>query len=220
MYYRYFHFPQLLKVSSKVLVLIPLFIFFWFHSVVRRDSKVFNSSSCLFLLIIKRSGRLAEIRWSVCISKSQRSLCFSFSWIDSGLCIYHLFVRSNFYFLHNSLSTQSCLVLYSFCANWLHSFIMWLIALSLSPHNLHLLFCCVLSILALMWLVFRALFIIIIIIVVVVVVVVYSLRVFHTSITDGFPLEFEWQQVSWTFLSIQPDLSIALIWMVSTRPLI
>ena len=49
-------------------------------------------------------------------------------------------------------------VLYSFCANLLHSLIMWLIVSSLSPHNLHLLFCCVLSILALIWLVLMALF--------------------------------------------------------------
>ena len=35
--------------------------------------------------------------------------------------------------------------------------IMWLIVSSLSPHNLHL-FCCVLSILVLIWLVFMALF--------------------------------------------------------------
>ena len=81
---------------------------------------------------------------------------------DSGLCIYHLFVRSNFNFLHNShsitLPTQSCLVLYSFCANLLHSLIMWLIVSSLSLHNLHLLFCCVFSILALVWFVLMALF--------------------------------------------------------------
>ena len=35
---------------------------------------------------------------------------------------------------------------------------MWLIILSLSPHNLHLLFCCILSILSLIWLVLMALF--------------------------------------------------------------
>ena len=78
------------------------------------------------------------------------------------LHIYHLFVWSNFNFLHNSLwttlPTQSCLVLYSFCASLLYSFIMWLIVSSLSPHNLHLLFWCVLSILALIWLVLMALF--------------------------------------------------------------
>ena len=115
-----------------------------------------------FLLTDTRSGCLAEIRWSVYISKSQRSLYVSFSRIDPGLCIYHLFVGSNFNFLHNSqwtaLPTQSCLILYSFCVNLLYSLIMWLIVSSLSPHNLHLLFCSILSILALIWLVLMALF--------------------------------------------------------------
>ena len=60
--------------------------------------------------------------------------------------------------LGNLLPTQSCLVSYSFCANLLHSLIMWLTVSSLSPHSLHLLFCCVLSIPALIWLVFMALF--------------------------------------------------------------
>ena len=64
-------------------------------------------------------------------------------------------------FLHNSqwitLYTQSCLVLYSFWGNLLHS-LMWLIVSSLSPHNLHLLFYCVLSILALIWMVLKTLF--------------------------------------------------------------
>ena len=55
-----------------------------------------------FLLIITWSGRLAEIRWSVCMSKSHRSLCVSFSRTDFGLCIYNLFVWSNFIFLNNS----------------------------------------------------------------------------------------------------------------------
>ena len=57
-----------------------------------------------------------------------------------------------------TLLTQLCLVLYSFCANLLHSLIMWLMVLSLSPHNLHLLFYCVLFILALIWFVLMALF--------------------------------------------------------------
>ena len=37
----------------------------------------------------------------------------------------------------------------TFCASLLHSLSMWLMVSSLSPHNLHLLFCCVLSIFAL-----------------------------------------------------------------------
>ena len=38
-----------------------------------------------FLLIIIRSGLLAEIRWSVRTSKSHRSLCVSFSRIGAGM---------------------------------------------------------------------------------------------------------------------------------------
>ena len=105
---------------------------------------------------------LAEIRWSVCMLKSHRSLCVSFSRTGAGLCIYYLFVWSNLDFLHVSkwitLPTQPCLVLYSFCANLLHSLIMWLIVSSLSPLSQHLLFCWVLSILALIWLVLMACF--------------------------------------------------------------
>ena len=68
-----------LQFSSKVEVLISLFTFFQFYSVVSRDSKVDNFSDFFFLLlIIVRSGLLAEIRWSVCMSKSHRSLCVSF----------------------------------------------------------------------------------------------------------------------------------------------
>ena len=44
-----------------------------------------------FLLIIIKSGLLAKIRWSVCMPKSHRSLCVSFSRTGAGLCIYHLF---------------------------------------------------------------------------------------------------------------------------------
>ena len=133
--------------------------------MVRRDSKVHNSACSLFLLllIILRFGHLAEIWWSVCISKSQEGgLYVSVSREDSGLWIDHLFVWLNFNFLHNSqwntLPTELCLILYSFFANLLHSIIMWLIVSSLSQHNLHLLFCWVLSILALIWLVLMALF--------------------------------------------------------------
>ena len=130
--------------------------------MVPRDCKVDNfANSPTFLLIIIRSGLLAGIRWSVCMLESQRSLWESFSWTGAGLCLYHLIVWSNLNFLHISqwitLPTQSCLVLYSFCANLLHSHIMWLIVLSLSPHSRLLLFCCVLSILALIWLVLIAL---------------------------------------------------------------
>ena len=88
------------------------------------------------LLIIMRSGLLAGIRWSVCMLKSHRSWSESFSRTGTGLCIYYLFVWSNWNFLHISqwitLPTQSCLALYSFCANLLHSLIMWLIVSSVT----------------------------------------------------------------------------------------
>ena len=60
--------------------IILLFTFFQFYSVVSRDSKVdnFALSFFFFLLIIISFDRLAEIRWSVFMSKSQRSLCVIF----------------------------------------------------------------------------------------------------------------------------------------------
>ena len=124
------------------------------HPPTSKSSRPFNNP----LVIVPNAP---EIRWSVCMLKPHRSLCVSFSRTSAGLCIYHLFVWSNWNFLHISqgitLPTQSCLALYSFCANLLHSLIIWLIVSSLSPHSLHLLFCCVLSILALIWLVLVAL---------------------------------------------------------------
>ena len=75
----------------------------------------------------------------------------SFSWTNSALYIYHLVVWSKFNLLNNSqwiiFPTQSCLVMYSFCACLLH--LLTTILIVSSPHNLHLLFCCKLSIFAL-----------------------------------------------------------------------
>ena len=126
LYNCHLHVPYFFQFPSKVEVLILLFTFFQFYFVVSQDSKVHNFVSSLFLLlIIIRSVLLAEIRWSVCMSKSHRSLCVSFSRTSAGLCIYHLFEWWNLNFLHISqgitLPTHSCLVLYSFCANLLHS---------------------------------------------------------------------------------------------------
>ena len=90
-YKRHFHVSQYFQFLCKVQV-HSIFSLFQFHYVVSHDSKVHNTASSLFLLLIIRSNRLAEFRWSVCISKSQRILCVSFSWIDSGLCIYCSFV--------------------------------------------------------------------------------------------------------------------------------
>ena len=100
--------------------LIRLGIHLSFYPLVSRNSKVgiffflfsFFNSFCWLL------KGLAKIKLSVCISKFQRILCVSFSWTDSGLCIYHLFIWLNSNFLHYSqwitFPTQSCLVLYCF----------------------------------------------------------------------------------------------------------
>ena len=151
-----------IQFPNKIEVLILLFTFFQFYSVLSRYRKVDNFASSLFLLLITiRSGPLAEIRWSVCMSTSHRRLCALFSRIAEGCYIYHLFIWWNLNVFciaqWTTLPTQSYLVLYSFCANLLHSFIMRLFVLSLSLHSLHLLFCWVLSILALIWLVLMAL---------------------------------------------------------------
>ena len=55
---------------------------------------------CLFVFCFNsRPGLLAGIRWSIWVSKSQRISSLSFCGRDTGLCIYHLLVRSNFIFL-------------------------------------------------------------------------------------------------------------------------
>ena len=144
----------------------PSFTVFQFYSVVSRDSKVHNSASSLllffsFLMIITIYGHLAEIRWSLLISKSQRNLCVSFSRLDAGLRIFCMFEWPNFNIMQNSpwitLPTQPTLFLYSFCVNLLHSR-MWLIISYLLPYKLRLLFCCILSIVALIWVVLMSAF--------------------------------------------------------------
>ena len=98
-----FMFHSFFQFSSNVEVLISLFTFFQFYSVVCRDSRVDSFADFLFvffLLIIIRFGLRAEIRWSVCISKSHRSLCVSFSRTGAGLCIYHLLAYYHYYYYY------------------------------------------------------------------------------------------------------------------------
>ena len=130
-YLRHLHVPWFLSslARSRYLSLFALSFNFTLWSAGTAN---FTIRMVLFLLLtFTRSGPLAEIRWSVFITKSQSSLYVSFSWMDSGLSIYHLFVWSNLNFLHDS---QEIIFLYYFCANLLHSLIMWLIVSSLSPH--------------------------------------------------------------------------------------
>ena len=82
-------FQSFFQFSSKVEVLITLFPFFQFYSVVNRDRKVDNFAIFfIFFLIIIRSGLLAEIRWSVCMSKAHRSLYVSINlWSFNGVWV-------------------------------------------------------------------------------------------------------------------------------------
>ena len=65
-------FHSFFQFSSKVEVLIFLFTFFQFYSVVSRDSKVnYFANSFFLLLIIIKSGLLPGIRWSFCMLKSR-----------------------------------------------------------------------------------------------------------------------------------------------------
>ena len=56
---------------------------------------------CQLYLSITTSARLDKIRGSSCIPKSQKRLCDWLSKIYCGLCIYHLYIWSNFSFWHN-----------------------------------------------------------------------------------------------------------------------
>ena len=109
------------------------FCFLWFLLYGPPGQQNPLDSRFSFLFILTRSGILAGIKWSVCISKSQRILLASFSRRDSGLWIYHLAVCLNFNSFHSSyliaFPTQSCLVWNSFvlvcrvcllCDEWFH----------------------------------------------------------------------------------------------------
>ena len=161
-YHFHFHVPVFFSSLARSRYLSLFSLSFSFTLWSTRTTKSTTWQVFFFLSTITWSGHLAAFSWSVCISKFQRTWCDSFSRTDSRLCIYHLFMGSNFNFLHNAqwitLFIQSYLVLYSLCTNLLYSLIKWLIVLSLSPHNLHQLFCCILSISAFTYLVLIVLF--------------------------------------------------------------
>ena len=84
---------------------------------------------------------------------------------------------------------------------------MWLIASSLLPHNLQLLFCCVLSVLDLLLL---SLVVVVVVVALVVTTtttntttggyVVVPSEFFISELANGLSLEFQWQQISSCFL--------------------
>ena len=126
--------------------------------MVCQVSKVHYSAGSFFcwlslgLVIWPRSGALF-------VSQNPREVC---TFLQDGFQVVHIpLVRIvKFKFLaqfpvDHTFPTQSSLVLYSFCANLL---IIWLIIFSLSRHNPHLLFYCILSIFAVIQFVLMALF--------------------------------------------------------------
>ena len=149
-------FTNHLEIVPSAPITVIITGIFIFNSLFSSLARSWYSSSFSFLILLgglqerqgslfgTRCGRLAEFRWSVCISKSQKILCVSFSSTNSGLSINHLFVWSNSNSLHNSqwiaFFTQLLLVLYYFCTNLLYSFIRLNVS-SPSPRNLNLLFC-------------------------------------------------------------------------------
>ena len=122
-------------------IIIGMNITFMFHgfftSLARRLRDPFESQNLIGVCVFHSLGQMLGYAYTV-FSYGQTSIFAQFQ-VD-----------------HHA--HQSCLVLYSFCANLLHSLIMWLIIPSLSTHNLRLLFCCILSSLTLIWLVLFALF--------------------------------------------------------------
>ena len=108
------------KAPIIICIIVTFMFHSFFHSLARSMCLLFFSHSFCFilwsartakstilqifflLLIIIRSGLLAKIRWSVCISKFHRSLCVSFSRTGAGLCIYYLLAWSNLNFLQIS----------------------------------------------------------------------------------------------------------------------
>ena len=81
--------PTLFLFPWLILLLISISLTLWSTGTAKSTIPLF----LFFLMIIIRSNRLPEIRWSVFILKTQRSLWVSFSRIDSGSCVYHLFVE-------------------------------------------------------------------------------------------------------------------------------
>ena len=126
-------FDNPLVTVPKVPITIGIIVTFMFHSFFNslarsRYLSLFShsfsfilwsagtaKSTILQVFFFVDYGLLAEIGWSVCMSKSHRSLCVSFYRTGAGLCLYHLLAWSNLNFLHISqlitLPTQSCLAL-------------------------------------------------------------------------------------------------------------
>ena len=103
MFHSFFQFPS--KVEVPIIFSHSFSFILWSTGTMKS-----TILQLLFIMLINiRSGLLAEIRWSVCMSKSHRSYISElFSWTVAELCIYHLLVWSNLNFLHIS----QCILIY------------------------------------------------------------------------------------------------------------
>ena len=91
-----FPFPILSVFFPSMTIIISISVTFMFHYFLCSClSFCFLSLSLSFLIIITVFGLRALLRWSVCMSKSQRIFYVSFSRTDSRLYTYHLVVCQN-----------------------------------------------------------------------------------------------------------------------------
>ena len=151
-YHRHIHVPPVFFNSLTRSKYLSFFSFSFSFTVVIRVSKGYNLANSLFIFCWLLLGLVVCRRLDVpFVFQNPWKVFVSFFRTGAWLCLSHLFVWSNLKFLHIPqwiiLPTHSYLVLYSSCAYLLYLLIMLLIVSSLSPHNLYLLFCCILSIL-------------------------------------------------------------------------
>ena len=151
----------------------------------------------LFLLTIARSGRLAEIGWSVCNSKSQRSLCISFS-------------RTEFRFIIIIITRVfSTTVRFHWCLSNKFTHESWTLLSILSDLNPVVFIVSILLLISNFSSAFNipnnswyqrqlyvSQFFQLIIIIIIIIIIIYSLEFFTSALADDFSLESEWQQVS------------------------
>ena len=141
------------QVSWTLLSILAIFnnAVVWIISIrppTSKSSRPFNNPLVTVPKALITIGTIVTFLFQSFFNSLARSRYLSF--FSHSFC-FILWSNLNFLYISQwtTLPTQSCLALYSFYANLLHSLIIWLIVSSLSPHSLHLLFSCVLSILAL-----------------------------------------------------------------------
>ena len=108
-YHRHLQVPYFLVLwQGQVTYLSFPFLFFLLSGSSERSSRLFGRSSVFVDYHFVWS--LADIRWSVCISKSKWILCVTFSRTDSWSCIYYLYY--NYFVFFKSASADGLSVEY------------------------------------------------------------------------------------------------------------